>query len=404
MANARELDLVLFGATGFTGRLVAEYLAGRRPSLRWAIGGRSLEKLEQVRAGLAAIDPGAAALPLLQYDSLDAGAMAELARRTRVVCTTVGPYDRWGSALVAACADEGTAYCDLTGESHWVRAMIDAHQARAVETGARIVPSCGFDSTPSDLGVLVLGRHFVEAGRRLSRARLRVTSMRGTASGGTVATALEMAERARDPAVRRVLGDPYALNPEGDRQGPDRNEPFRPRRDPTTGHWLAPFLMAPANTRVVRRSNALLGYPWGRDFRYEEVADTGPGPRGLALAAILSAGLAGFLGAAALSPSRRLLARALPSPGEGPDREARERGRFRMVIDGTAADGSTARVSVSADRDPGYGATAVMLGESALCLASDALPERSGFLTPATAMGDALVTRLRGAGVRFEIM
>jgi len=394
----RELDLVLFGATGFTGRLTAEYLAGQRPSLRWGLAGRNRQKLEAVRAELGLPD-----LPILVGDSLDAQAMAAIARRARVVCSTVGPYAKWGSPLVAACADAGTSYCDLTGEPDWVRSMIDAHEKRALATGARIVPSCGFDSIPSDLGVFVLGRHFAAKGRRLVEARLRVTSVRGGPSGGTIASALGIAERMRDPAARRVMADPYALNPEGQRSGPDRNEPLQPRRDPTTGHWLAPFVMAAANTRVVRRSNALLDFPYGRDFRYEETMDTGDGARGFARAAAVSAGFVAFFAALATSPTRSLVARMLPSPGEGPDRDARENGHFRIAIDGRGDDGTTVRALVAADKDPGYGATAIMLGQSALCLAGDELPSRAGFLTPSTAMGEPLLARLRAAGVRFDV-
>jgi short subunit dehydrogenase-like uncharacterized protein len=403
MRNSRELDLVLFGATGFTGRLTAEYLVTANPTLRWGIAGRSREKLERVRAELAAITPEAAALPILLGDSHDATAIGAIARRTRVVCSTVGPYARWGSPLIAACADAGTSYCDLTGETDWVRAMIDAHHARAVETGARIVPSCGFDSIPSDLGVLVLGEHFAGRGQRLAEARLRVLSIRGGASGGTIASGMAMAERMRDPSVRRLLADPYSLNPAGERSGPDRRERLRPQRDPATGRWLAPFIMAAANTRVVRRSNALLSFPWGRDFRYEEVRDTGAGWKGLAGALSLSAGLLGFFVALSTTPTRALVSRFLPSSGEGPDLHAREHGRFRVAIDGVADDGSRARVLVSADRDPGYGATSIMLGQSALCLAEDTLPLRTGFLTPATAMGAILVDRLRKANIRFEL-
>jgi short subunit dehydrogenase-like uncharacterized protein len=392
----RELDLVLFGATGFTGKLVAGYLAQRRPLLRWAIGGRSKEKLEQLR-----VDLDLPSLPLVVHDSLDATSMTALARRARVICSTVGPYAEWGSPLVASCAAEGTHYCDLSGEPDWVRAMIDAHHQQAVTSGARIVPSCGFDSIPSDLGVLILGEHFAKQGRRLASARLRVTSLRGGASGGTIASALGIAKRMRDPAVRRIVGDPYALNPEGERQGPDRDEPLGPRRDSATGHWLAPFIMAAANTRVVRRSNALAGYPWGRDFRYEEVFDTGAGAKGLASAMAMSAGTVAFGAAIAVVPG--LVARVLPAPGQGPDRETREHGRFRITIDGIADDGAIAHAHVAADRDPGYGATAVILGEAAVCLAGDGLPARAGLLTPGTAMGDILIDRLRAAGIRFGV-
>jgi short subunit dehydrogenase-like uncharacterized protein len=406
-AKSAELDLVLFGATGFTGRLVAEYLVQKRPSVRWAIAGRSRDKLERVRDELAAIDPGAKDLPIVVGDSLDRAAMDDIAKRTRVVCTTVGPYAKYGSALVAACAEHGTDYCDLTGETFWVRDMIDAHHARAAETGARIVCSCGFDSIPSDLGVFLLHNHLAARARgadgRLAEAHFRVLRMKGGASGGTIASALGTAERFGDRSVRRVLSDPYALNPKGEHGGPDARDSMAPRRDPQTGRWLAPFVMGPVNTRVVRRTNALLGYPYGRDFRYDEAVDAGEGAAGLARAAMVSAGLLGFTAALALKPARTLLARVLPAPGEGPSREKRESGYFKVEIRGVSAAGEAVRARVEASQDPGYGATAWMLAESALCLAEDDLPTRGGLLTPASCMGMQLASRLREAGITLRV-
>lgn len=398
-----DIDLALFGATGFTGRLVAEYLAKKRPALKWALAGRSRGKLEQVRHELAAIDPAAKDLEILVGDSLDRGAMDAIAKRSRVVCTTAGPYARYGSALLAACVEHAADYCDLTGEVHWVRAMIDAHHARAVETGARIVPSCGFDSIPSDLGVLLLHEHLAERGKKLAEAHLRVVGMKGAMSGGTMASAMDTAEKIADPAVRRVLGDPYALNPEGARGGPDRGDSMRPQRDADTGRWLAPFVMGPVNTRVVRRSNALLDFAYGRDFRYDETVDVGPGLKGLARAAGMSAGLTAFMGILAVRPARALFARFAPKPGEGPSRAERERGYFKVEILGVSADGERLRARVEGTQDPGYGATSWMLGESALCLAEDDLPRRGGLLTPASSMGMKLVERLRRAGMTFEV-
>lgn len=404
-ANGRDkdFDLVLFGATGFTGRLVAEYLVKKRPTLRWALAGRSRDKLERVRGELGAIDAAAASLPLVIGDSLDAASVDAMVRRTRVVCTTVGPYARYGLPLVAACAERGVHYCDLTGETPFIRAAIDAHHERAVATGARIVPCCGFDSIPSDLGVFLLHQHLEGKSQHLKEARYRVIKMRGGASGGTVASMLGILENAGDPRVRRSLGDPYGLNPAGAPRGKDRGDQAGPRRDADTGHWTGPFVMAAINTRVVRRSNALLDFAYGKDFRYDEATDVGPGLAGLARAAGLSAGVALFVAAAVTPPGRALLSRFLPAPGEGPTLEQRENGCFRVELRGVSTGGDALQAVVAADRDPGYGATSIMLSESALCLAEDKLPARGGVLTTASCMGMALVERLRAAGMTLRV-
>jgi short subunit dehydrogenase-like uncharacterized protein len=401
--SGKDFDLVLFGATGFTGLLTAEYLVKKRPAIRWALAGRSREKLERVRAGLAAIDPAAAGLPLVVGDGLDPAAVDAMVRRTRVVCTTVGPYARYGGPLVAACAEHGVHYCDLTGEPVFVRASIDAHHDRAVATGARIVPCCGFDCIPSDLGVLMLHDHLAGKGGRLAEAHYRLTRMRGRPSGGTVATLLAAAESALNPAVLRVVGDPYGLNPADAPRGPDRRDRLGPHFDAGTRHWTAPFVMAAINTRIVRRSNALLDFPYGEGFRYDEAIDTGAGPGGLARATAMSVGMGVLAATAVLPPGRALLSRFLPAPGEGPSREERERGSFRVEIHAVGASGDRLTGVVAADRDPGYGATSIMLGESALSLAEDALPERGGVLTTASCMGMALVDRLRQAGMTFDV-
>ncbi len=278
----RELDLVLWGATGFTGRLVAAHLLARhgaRGGLRWALGGRSRPKLEALRRELG---EAAGDLPLVVGDGEDEASMGVLAARTRVVCTTVGPYARYGSKLVAACVHRGTHYCDLTGEVQWMRRMIDAHQKEAEASGARIVHTCGFDSIPSDLGVFFLQREMqARHGVPCARVKVRVAGFSGGFSGGTVASMLNMMdEMQRDPSVRRVMSDPYALNPEGERSGPDEPDRTTPAWDPDFEAWTAPFVMAGINTRVVRRTNALLGHPWGREFRYDEAMLMGSGPAG----------------------------------------------------------------------------------------------------------------------------
>ncbi|GAC1374417.1 MAG: trans-acting enoyl reductase family protein [Polyangiales bacterium] len=414
--SARTHDVVLWGATGFTGRLVAEYLAshyGVGRDLRWALGGRNRKKLEAVRDGLLTVDPRASELPLLVGDGDDPSFLGGLAGSTRVVCTTVGPYALHGHPLVAACVEHGTAYCDLTGETQFVRQVIDRHHARAKETGARIVNCCGFDSIPFDLGVLMVqdamrARH----GVRCVEVKSFAGEMKGGVSGGTASSALNaVAEATSDKAVRRILGDPDALDPDlrarGER-GPDAGDQRGVRFDRDLGRWTGPFVMAAINTRVVRRSHALLGYPWGKDFRYSEATSFGPGPRGWMSAAAMTAGIGAFVGVAAISPLRGLLRRALPAAGEGPSKEARDAGFFqvRIVGIGEARDGAPPPKLlgiVAGTSDPGYGETAKMLGESAVCLAKDELPTAGGVLTPASAMGPKLLARLREAGMTFEV-
>lgn len=401
MTTSREYDVVLFGATGYTGQLVAAHLLARGQNARLAFAGRNREKLQRVAAEL-----GKPEIPLLVGDSGDAAFVAKLAQRAAVVCTTVGPYSRYGEGLVAACADAGTSYCDLTGEVHFIRHMIDRYETRAKKSGARIVHCCGFDSVPSDLGTFFLQD---EARRRFGapceEVRARVMKMRGGSSGGTVASALEVLHATmKDAALRKLLLQPYCLNPSGEQHGPDAPDSLKPHHDPDFG-WTAPFIMAGCNTRVVRRSNAVLGYPYGRSFRYDEALATGAGPKGMLAAAGVSAGTGVVGGALMVPPLRALGQRFLPKPGEGPTPEQRDSGFFVYELLGTRG-ADRIRVRVSADKDPGYGATAKMLGESALCLALDAerLPVKGGSWTPASAMGMVLVPRLNEVGVRFEVV
>lgn len=404
----REFDLVLWGATGFTGRLVAEHLARRAPSarIRWAIGGRDRAKLETLREDL-----GRPRLPMVTGNGLDPAAMQALAHRTRVVCSTVGPFALYGSELVAACATAGTHYCDLTGEVPWIRAMIDAHEAAAVASGARIVHACGFDSVPSDIGCLFVQEAAME---RYDRAcpvvTLGVKRMRGAFSGGTVASMLNVLEQARqDPSVGQLLASPYGLNPKGERQGPDRRDATRPQFNSDLDSWTAPFIMAPINTRIVRRSHALMGWPWGKRFRYRESMMTGEGFPGWSRAVAASAALGGFVAATSVRPALAAMKWLfLPSPGQGPAEEAREAGGFRMQVVGRhpIAEGGRVTVRVEGRRDPGYGATSRIIGEAALCLVEDADDPSvgGGFWTPASALGLRLADRLaRHADVTFEV-
>ncbi|MDO5633715.1 MAG: saccharopine dehydrogenase NADP-binding domain-containing protein [Micrococcus sp.] len=407
----REFDLVLVGATGFVGRLTAEHLARHAPGdLRIALAGRSRDRLTQARRGL----PEAAAdWPLVVVDTLDHDAVRELAERTRVVVTTVGPYTAFGRPLLGACAAAGTHYADLTGEVLFVREMIDAHHATAQATGARIVTSCGFDSVPSDLGVLLTAqRAAADDAGTLTDTTLRVRSARGGFSGGTIdSMRRQFAEAAHDAERAAVVNDPYGLSPDRDAEPDRRGDGRRGRRgrlpvakDATSGRWEAPFVMAGYNTRVVRRSNALNGWAYGRDFRYREVTDTGAGLAGLVRAAGLTAVLGSVAGGMRFAPTRALLNRALPQPGEGPSAETMANGRFVMDIDATTTTGARYTTRVAADKDPGYTGTAVMLGEAGISLAVDEerLPARAGVLTPATALGEVLVERLRSHGFTLD--
>jgi short subunit dehydrogenase-like uncharacterized protein len=405
--NQREFDVILWGASGFTGRLVAEHLLagyGIDGPLRWALAGRSQSRLAEVRRGLGA---EAAELPLILADADDEASLDAMVKRTRVVCTTVGPYALYGSALVAACVAQGTHYCDLTGEVPWMRRMIDAHDQRARETGARIVHTCGFDSIPSDLGVWFLEREMQQRfGRGADRVKFRVRDARGGFSGGTIASMLNMQDEAvRDPDVRAVLADPYGLNPDGERRGLDGPERTLPEYDADFDAWVSPFVMGAINTRVVRRSNALLGYRYGREFRYDEAILLPFGVWGFPLAAMVSTGTAAAGAVSSVAALRRALSRLLPQPGQGPSRQARESGYFRIELLGKSGAGAALRVAVRGDRDPGYGATSRMLGEAAVCLAKDPLASPGGVLTPSVAMGDALLERLPvHAGVTFDVV
>ncbi|HSJ99544.1 MAG TPA: saccharopine dehydrogenase NADP-binding domain-containing protein [Myxococcota bacterium] len=394
---------MLWGATGYTGRLVAERLAAD-PTLRWALAGRDAAKLERVRDALAAAAPHARALPVLVGDAGDPASLAAIAARTRVVCTTVGPYALYGSHLVAACAAAGTHYCDLTGELPWIRRMIDAHHDAAAAAGARIVHCCGFDSIPSDLGVWMLHDAARGRGRRLARVDALFGESSGGFSGGTFASMMNVFDEARrDPSVGRLLDDPYALDPTPRSGGPDGPDAGGVAWEPRVGRWTAPFVMAAINTRVVRRSNAVAGYPYGRDFRYVERMTLPAGPTGLPAALAVAGGTAAVSVVLRVPALRNAARRWMPKPGEGPTPEQRARGFFVARLLATCDDGSTLRGRVEDRRDPGYGSTAVMLAESARCLARDPLTTPFGVLTPASAMGGALLARLRAAGMTWEI-
>jgi short subunit dehydrogenase-like uncharacterized protein len=408
MSVKRDHDVVVYGATSFVGQILCRYLVrrhgtdGAAGSLRWAIAGRDASKLERV-----ASETGAD-VPRLVADATDRSALDAITASARVVVSTVGPYALHGSELVASVVDAGADYCDLTGEVQWMRRMIDAHQARAEETGARIVHACGFDSIPSDLGTWFTQQRAIEEfGEPCVEVRMSVKGAKGGVSGGTAASGMQMFEElAEDPELRKVVGDPYVLAPIDLRRGPKQPGMGRPTRDDRFGSWVAPFVMAPTNSAVVLRSHALLGQPWGRDFTYGETMMTGDGPVGAAAAWAMAAGLAGFAGAASFGPTRKVLATVIPKPGNGPSEAKQQAGYFDLRFVGRTANGHEIRTKVTGDADPGYGSTAKMLGESAVAfLDLDPAQVGGGFWTPASAFGDALVERLEThAGVRFDVL
>ncbi len=404
-ASARDSDLVVFGATGFVGKLLAAYLAEHAPpGTRIALAGRSRARLEEARA---ALPPAAADWPVLQADASDAASLAELAASTRVLATTVGPYARYGLPVVEACARAGTHYADLTGEVLFVRDAIDRVDGVARGTGARIVHACGYDSIPSDLATMLLANRAAADGAGGLRDVRLVATLRGGFSGGTVDSMRAQVEAmTKDPSLRKVAGHPFALSPDraAEPKTPQPRDAGLPERLPD-GRWAAAFVMASFNTRIVRRSNALQDWAYGRDMSYGEVMGAGSGPRGAVTAGVVTAGLLGAVSAMSFGPTRALMDRVLPAPGTGPSEEARRNGWFRMDVSAGTETGRRYTAVVAGKGDPGYAATAVMLGESALALAldEDRLPDRAGSLTPATALGNVLVERLRAAGHTYEV-
>lgn len=406
--STKPYDIVLFGATSFVGQILSRYLLevfGLDGDLRWAAAGRSRPKLESLRAELG---PEAKALPLLVADAADVAALRKLCHKSRLIVSTVGPYALYGEPLVRACAETGTDYCDLTGEVQWIRRMIAGYEAQARESGARIVHCCGFDSIPFDLGVHFLQREAKARFRHpCTTVKMRVKSMRGGFSGGTFASIMNVVkEVAANPALRRELADPYSLCPPGYTPRVRQYNVKFAEYDTDFAAWTAPFVMGALNTRIVQRTNALQHQAYGSEFKYDEAVMTGRGLRGQATAAALSAGLGAFMAAGAIGPTRTLLERLLPAPGEGPSADAQRKGGYDLRFLGRTNDGRTLRVRVTGDRDPGYGSTAKMLGQAAACLAQDiAADVPGGFWTPASLFGDVLVARLqKSAGLTFKVI
>ena len=389
MKSNRELDIVVYGATGFTGRLVAEYLNnqyGVNGEVVWAMAGRSQSKLEQVRDEMGI----SADVPLVVADSSNLDSIKAMVERTAVVCTTVGPYQLYGNELVATCAAAGTDYVDLCGEPGWMHKMIGAHSAAAQASGARIVFSCGFDSIPFDLGVLFLQQTAEQKlGATVPRVRGRVRAMKGTFSGGTLASfRTTMAAAAKDPDLINVLRNPFSLTPGF--TGAEQPKGDKPVFDEVLQSWIAPFVMASINTKNIHRSNQLMDHRYGTDFVYDEMMLTGPGEQGEAIANHIA--------------NDNSMAEDQTRPGDGPDKEARENGMYDVLFVGEANDGQLVKVSVQGDKDPGYGSTSKMIAESAVCLVKNPDAASGGIWTPAPAMGSLLIDRLQAnAGLTFTI-
>lgn len=404
----RPYDIIIFGATSFVGKLLVRYMLetyGTGQGLNWALAGRSESKLNALTGDLG-VEAGA--LQSLIGDATDPAFLNDLASKTRVIVTTVGPYALYGNGMVEACVAQGTDYCDLTGEVQWINRMIARHHEAAQQSGARIVHTCGFDCIPADMGVHFLQSRAIEAfGQPAQSVKMNVHGFSGGVSGGTAASMVNvMKEMGEDPSLRSLMRDHYSLVPANAPARPRQPESAMLKKDDDSGAWTIPFIMAAVDTRVVHRTNALRGMPYGADFTYEEVMEVGEGLKG-ALAGMGSvAGSALFAGLAAFGPTRALLERfVLPKPGEGPSPEAQEKGYFDLRFYGSTAQGQIIKTKVTGDRDPGYGSTCKMLGESAMCLLRDVdrTTTGGGLFTPASAMGDALIERLtKNAGLTFE--
>ena len=381
MRQDAAFDIIVYGATGFTGRLVAEHLAdtyGVGGEVKWAMAGRSAEKLAAVRDEIGAPSD----TPLIVADADDPASLKAMVEQTKAVITTVGPYQLYGEGLVAACVEAGTDYLDLCGEPLWMRKMIDAHHARAQETGARIVFSCGFDSIPFELGVFFLAAEAKSRlGKTLPRVKGRVRKMKGGFSGGTAASLkATLASLRADPSLMALMIDPFALTPGF--KGPDQPPGDKVEDDAELGATVGPFVMAAINTRNVHRSNLLLGHAYGEDLAYDEMVVIDPNA----------------------PPAPSLGAEGGPKPGEGPSKEERETGFFDVVFLGSDESGHRLKVAVTGDKDPGYGCTSKMIAESALTLIGPCASVRGGVWTPGAAMGMALIERLRAkAGMTFEV-
>jgi short subunit dehydrogenase-like uncharacterized protein len=402
-----SFDVIVFGATSFVGQILSQYLCDQFApgELNWAMAGRSESKLQEVKA---LVGDKAKDIPVFVADAADHAALKNLCEQTKVIISTVGPYALYGEPMIKACCDTGTDYCDLTGEAHWIKRMVDRYEDQAKASGARIVHSCGFDSIPSDLGVYFLQQQAQQQfGTHCNDIKMRVKKLKGGASGGTIASVVNLTKEAsKDPALRKELANPYSICPPG-HKSTVRQKNIIVEYDEEHSSWVGPFIMAGINTRIVHRSNGLSGNAYGEDFLYEEATLVGDGEKAKRGAKKAAFGMKAFTIGAALAPTRWVLEKfILPKPGEGPTPEQQLKGGFDLRFAGTTSDGKSIKVKVTGDRDPGYGSTAKMLGQSAACLAFDIDDSRpGGFWTPATLLGEPLIERLIShAGLKFDIV
>ena len=403
MNKSREFDIIIWGASGFTGKLVAGYIFskyGTNGDLKWAMAGRNLAKLELVRSKVAD-----KTVPIVVADSNDDEGLKEMVKRAKVICTTVGPYAKYGSKLVSVCIENQTHYCDLAGEVQWIRRMIDKHHESAVANQTKIVNCCGFDSIPSDMGVYFIQKiSKAKKGQIAKQIQMRVAGASGGISGGTYESLSHVNEEAhKDKNIFKVLINPYGLNPVGEQEGLDKYDLRTIVYDKASKSWIGPFVMAAINTKIVRRSNALSGYAYGKDFRYDEATLSGKGLKGRVKGFISVIPIGLMMSAKPGSLLKRIIDKILPKAGEGPNKKQRENGFYNLRFYITYEDGSKALAKVIGDMDPGYGSTSKMLSEAAICLAKDELSYLGGVLTPSTAMGDKLLSRLeKNAGLTFS--
>jgi short subunit dehydrogenase-like uncharacterized protein len=405
-----KFDIIIFGATSFVGQILTRYMLNQFAvggELKWAIAGRSQNKLIELKLSLGTAGE---ALDTLVADAADEDSLHSMCLSTRVIISTVGPYALYGEPLVKVCVALGTDYCDLTGEVQWIAKMLERYEDEAKKSGARIVNSCGFDSVPSDLGVYFLQHHAKQKfGQTCSSIKMRVKKMKGAASGGTVASMTNIfKEVASNPALRKVLANPYAICPSDHGNTVRQDNMNRPQYDDDFNSWVAPFVMAVINTRIVHRSNTLVEGGYSQHFDYNEAMLTGKGLMGSGIAAGVGVGLGGFAMAAVIPPTRWVMEKfILPKPGEGPSIDAQEKGFYDLRFYGKTDDGQEIRCKVTGDQDPGYGSTAKMLGQAAACLAQDISKDdvQGGFWTPASVFGTQLITRLeKHAGLTFEVI
>ena len=411
-SDKRPYAVVLYGATSFVGQITAHYLTEflsnakdkNGANVTWAIAGRDEEKLNELQSKLAS------KVDIIIANSHDAASLDKMTKQTQVIISTVGPYLKYGEPLIKSCAENGTDYVDLTGEAIFIKDMMDKYQDTAKQSGARIVNSCGFDSIPSDLGVYFTQQQAEEKfGSACDVIHMRVKAAKGGLSGGTIASMATIFEEVgQDKSRRKQVANPYLLNDDKDAPNVRQANVSKPEYDDEHKRWLAPFVMASINTRIVHRSNQLLGYEYGRNFKYDEAMWMKDGLKGKLSSYAMSAGLLGFATAMMITPSRELLSKhVLPKSGSGPSKEDQENGYFDIRLFGQTADKDSINTKVTGDKDPGYGSTSRMLAQAALCLAQDISKEEvgGGFWTPASAMGDSLLTRLEAhAGLSFEVV